>query len=367
MDRKEEMLIKEKRIHNLMNQMGLKGVLLKRQPNYSWLTAGGKNMVVISTDIGFSSLLITEKERFCIANRIEALRNMDEEGLKKLGFTLLQYEWYEGNEIDCIKKVISPEKVGCDVPVERMKFIGDQINRLRYSLTPPEIERYLWLGEKTSEAVESVLMEAKPNQTEAEITGELTRLLWRNRIDQVGFQAAADERVYKYRHPIPTERKIDKYVMLCVMARKWGLITTITRLLSFGKISDKLRKQYEDNVLIECSMIAKTRPGEKTKNIFLKAKELYEKFGYKDEWKLHHQGGAMGYDIRDYICNAQSSEIVQENQCFCWNPSISGTKSEDGFIAQKESFVFITRPVLFPTLKLNVEEFNFIRPAILEK
>jgi len=323
MDRKEEMLIKEKRIHNLMNQMGLKGVLLKRQPNYSWLTAGGKNMVVISTDIGFSSLLITEKERFCIANRIEALRNMDEEGLKELGFTLLQYEWYEGNEIDCIKKVISPEKVGCDVPVERMKFIGDQINRLRYSLTPPEIERYLWLGEKTSEAVESVLMEAKPNQTEAEITGELTRLLWRNRIDQVGFQAAADERVYKYRHPIPTERKIDKYVMLCVMARN--------------------------------------------KNIFLKAKELYEKFGYKDEWKLHHQGGAMGYDIRDYICNAQSSEIVQENQCFCWNPSISGTKSEDGFIAQKESFVFITRPVLFPTLKLNVEEFNFIRPAILEK
>jgi len=366
LDRKEEILIKENRVHSLMAQLNLKGVLLKRQPNYSWFTAGGKNMVVISTDIGFSSLLITEKERFCIANRIEAARNMEEEELRDLGFTLLEYEWFN-SEIDCIKKVISLEKVGCDIPVQGMKFIGEEISRLRYSLTPSEIERYLWLGEKTSEAVESVLMETKPGNTESEITGELARLLWRHRIDQIGFQAAADERVYKYRHPIPTERKINKYVMLCVMARKWGLITTITRLLSFGKVSEKLRKQYEDNVFIECSMISLTRPGEKTKNIFLKARELYEKLGYKDEWKLHHQGGAMGYDVRDYICNENSTETVIDNQCFCWNPSISGTKSEDAIIAKKDGFVFITKPILFPTLKLTVNGLDFIRPNILEK
>ena len=367
MTRKEEMLIKEKRIHNLMAELGLKGVLFKRQPNYSWFTAGGKNMVVIATDIGFSSLLITEKERFCIANRIEAARNMEEEGLRELGFTLLEYEWYEGSEIDCIKKVLPLEQIGCDIPLEGTKYIGDKINALRYSLTEPEIKRYLWLGEKTAEAVESVLMETKPGNTESEITGELTRLLWRQGINQMGFQAAADDRVYKYRHPIPTERKINKYVMLCVMARKWGLITTITRLLHFGKIPEKLRKQYEDNVFIECSMIALTRPGEKTKNIFLKAKELYEEMGYKGEWKLHHQGGAMGYDVRDYICNEKSEEVVQENQCFCWNPSISGTKSEDAIIAKKEGFVFVTKPILFPTLKLTVEGIEFTRPAILEK
>jgi len=366
-DRKEEIAIKEKRLRSLMDSLGLKGVLLKRQPNYSWFTAGGMNMVAISTDIGFSSLLVTDKERFCLANRIEASRNMEEEGLEDLGFSLLDYEWYQGNELDCVKKVVPINEIGCDIPLEGIRFIGDDINHLRYSLTPPEIERYLWLGEKTSEAVESILQEVNPGDTEAEITGELTRLLWKHRIDQVGFQAAADDRVYKYRHPIPTERPIEKYVMLCVMSRKWGLHTTITRLLSFTELSKEHRKQYEDNVFIECSMIAATRPGKKTGDIFEKARELYGTLGYKDEWKLHHQGGAMGYDIRDSICNAESTELVQENQCFCWNPSISGTKSEDGFIAQKDGFVFITKPVTFPTLKIQAGGIEFTRPNILER
>jgi Xaa-Pro aminopeptidase len=366
-DRREEIAIKEKRLRSLMSSKGLKGILLKRQPNYSWFTAGGMNMVAISTDIGFSSLLVTDKEKFCVANRVERYRNMEEEGLEDLGFSLLDYEWYEGSELECIKKVAPIKEIGCDIALEGMRFIGDDINCLRYSLTPPEIERYLWLGEKTSEAVESVLQKVNPGDTEAGITGELTRILWKDRIDQVGFQAAADDRAYKYRHPIPTERKIEKYVMLCVMSRKWGLITTITRFLNFGELSAKHRKQYEDNVFIECAMIAATRPGENTGNIFNKAKELYEELGYKGEWKLHHQGGAMGYDIREYICNAESTEQVQENQCFCWNPSISGTKSEDGFIAQKEGFVFITKPVLFPTLKIQAEGIEFIRPDILER
>jgi hypothetical protein len=46
---------------------------------------------------------------------------------------------------------------------------------------------------------------------------------------------------------------------------------------------------------------------------------------------------------------------------------MSGTKSEDGFIAQKEGFVFITKPVLFPTLKIQAEGIDFIRPNILER
>ncbi len=367
MNRKEEILLKENRIRKLMDSLGLKGIILKKQSNYSWFTAGGRNMVSISTDIGFSTILITLTDKYCIANRIEAERNMREEGLKSLGFSLVQYEWYENKELELIESIIPLNELGCDIPLEGTCFIGDKINELRYSLTPSEIERYLWLGEKTSEAIESVLMEIEPGNSEAEVIGELTKRLWRNNIDQVGFQAASDERAYMYRHAIPTERKIEKYLMLNVMSRKWGLITTITRIVHFGKIPEELMKQYKDNVFIECAMINATKPGKVTGDIFKEARDLYEKLGYSGEWELHHQGGAMGYEVRDFICNENSTDIVQKNQCFCWNPSISGTKSEDAIIAKDDGFIFITKPVIFPKLSLEIEDSNFIRPNILER
>jgi len=367
MNRKEEISIKEKRVRELMKSLGLEGIVFKKQSNFSWFTGGSINMVPICTEMGFTTILVTEKEKYLISNRIESARNMEEENLKDLGFNLLEYEWFESKEYDLIKKIVPSLNVGCDVSIYSLKNIEPQIKEIRYSLTSAEIERYLWLGEKTSEAIESVLMEVEFEHTEAEITGELAKRLWKSRIDPVGYQAAADERAYKYRHPIPTEKKTKKSLMLCVMARKWGLIATITRLLNFGEVSEKIRKQYRDNAYIECEMIAATNPGVKTNSIFNKACELYEELGYHNEWKLHHQGGAMGYDVRDYVCSSDSKEVVQENQVFCWNPSISGTKSEDAFITMKGGFKFITKPVLFPSLEIKVGDIIFHRPNILQK
>jgi hypothetical protein len=62
-----------------------------------------------------------------------------------------------------------------------------------------------------------------------------------------------------------------------------------------------------------------------------------------------------------------SEEQVLENQCFCWNPSISGTKSEDAIITQKRGHLFITRPMVFPTVKIELEGLTFKRPALLER
>jgi Xaa-Pro aminopeptidase len=367
MNRKEEIKVKEERVRELLDFLSLDGIIFKKQSNFSWFTGGSINMVPVITELGFTTILVTRKERYLISNRVESARNMEEEKLQDFDFNLLEYEWFESKEYDFIKKIVPSLNVGCDMSVYSFRNIEPQVKEIRYSLTPSEIERYLWLGEKTSNAIETVLMEIKPGQIEAEIAGELARLLWKHRIDPVGYQAAADERVYKYRHPIPTEKKIEKYLMLCVMARKWGLITTVTRLLNFGVLSEKVKKQYRDNVYIECAMIAATRPGEKTSKIFKRACDLYEELGYHDEWKLHHQGGAMGYDVRDYICSSESEEVVQQNQVFCWNPSISGTKSEDGFIAMKDGFKFITKPVLFPKIEVKVDGITFQRSAILER
>ena len=65
-----------------------------------------------------------------------------------------------------------------------------------------------------------------------------------------------------------------------------------------------------------------------------------------------------------------STEVIQENQCLCWNPTIAGkdygTKSEDAFVATKQGPVMITEPVLFPTLSVRAGGMEFTRPDILE-
>lgn len=365
MQRKQEIAIKLNRVRKFLQEKDLHALLLKKQPNFCWLTAGGLNMVGIATEMGVTSLLITDTECYVIANRIEANRMMVEEGLEDLGFKLLTHEWYENKEMDLVREIVGEGRIGADISVPSVSNLDDEIKKLRYELTPGEIERYLFLGSKVSTAIEKILTEIKPGDTEAEITGRLAAELWKDRIDPTGYMAAADERARLYRHPIPTLNKVNRYIMLCVNARYKGLILTITRFAHFGPVPTELQRQYRDNVEIECTMISKTEIGTPMNVPFLAGIDLYESKGYTDEWKLHHQGGAMGYYARDIRVAHNTEEKVRMNQAFCWNPSITGTKSEDGFIATAEGPVMITNPVVFPILEMEVGGIAFRRPDIL--
>ncbi|NLG84178.1 MAG: M24 family metallopeptidase [Firmicutes bacterium] len=367
MTRLEEVLVKEKRLHRLMEELGLQGILLKKQPNFSWFTAGGLNMVGMATEMGVTSLLITRKGRYVIANTIEANRMMQEEGLSELGFELLTHEWYLDREAELVTGVVGDlAEGGADTGFAGTRNLDGEIKRLRYSLTPAEIERYLFLGEKLSAALEKVIFnDLRPGDKESEVAGRLSAELWRERIDPTAFMVAADERAFLYRHPIPTQKKIEKYVMICVNARYKGLITTVTRLVHFGPPPPELLRQMEDNVEIECRMIAATKPGALAADVFQVAVRAYQELGYGDEWQKHHQGGAMGYYARDTRVTAATKEPVEENQAYCWNPSISGTKSEDGFIATSTGPIFITKPLRYPRIEKTVGGITFAKAGLL--
>lgn len=366
MDRREEVRIKLDRVRRFLEENNLSAVLIKKQPNFSWITAGGVNFVGMATELGVTSVLVTDKEQFVIANKIEARRMKDEE-VGDIGFEVIEYEWYEDKEMEIVKNIVGNGKLGCDIVLPNTEFVDNTFKRLRYELTDGEIERYKYLGEKLSRIVEEVLMyETRPGETEIEIAGKISAKLWKEGIEPTAFMVSSDDRIRNYRHPISKNKKIENLVMASVNARYKGLIATITRMAYFGEIPEKLRMQYRDNVEIECIMIAKTKIGEEMRIPVLAAIEEYEKRGYKDEWKLHHQGGSMGYYPRDIRVTPSTTEKICKNQAFCWNPSITGTKSEDGFIVTEDGPIMITKPIIFPTLKVEVEGMTFIKPDILE-
>ena len=366
MTRLEEVLIKEGRLRRLMAEKGLDGILLKKQPNFSWLTAGGLNMVGIATEMGMTSLLVTRSGRYVIANNIEAGRMLKEEGLGELGFELLTHAWHVDREAELVGKVAGDlSRVGSDSGFAGTRNVEGDVKKLRYSLTENEVERFLFLGDRLSRAVEKVALAVRPGDAECEIAGRVGAELWKDRIDPTGFQSAADERVSSYRHPIPTNRLIRKYLMISVNARYKGLISTITRIVHIGKPDPKLIRQFADTTEIECRMIEATRPGVPASVPFEAGLEAYRELGYADEWKLHHQGGAMGYYARDIKVTSETMDLVEENQAYCWNPSITGTKTEDGFIVTSAGPVMITRPVIFPVIEYKRNDVHILRPGLL--
>jgi Xaa-Pro dipeptidase len=363
----DEIREKERRIREFMRTKGLQALLLKRQANFSWLTGGGLNLVGITTEVGAASLLITEQGKTVISNNVEAPRMAAEEKLEAQGYEVRSFPWYEEREPSLVAEIVGTGRLGCDCPFPNAVVLTEEIARLRYSLTAGELVRYRWLGARVSAALETAVAATKRGEKESEVVGRLCNELWKDRIDPVTLMSAADERISLFRHPIPTEKKVERLLMVSVNARKAGLIVSLTRFVHFGKVPVEWRERYEANVWIDCMFMAATRPGVPAAEVLRKGIEAYCTKGYPEEWKLHHQGGSIGYTGRDYRTHLQTPDVIQENQAFTWNPSLTGTKSEDTILATSGGVEMITRPILYPTLSVEAGGIAFVRPDILEK
>lgn len=362
MNQKEERIVKLNRLYAIMDEKGLNAIYLKRQDNFAWLTCGGINYVGLG-EMGNCGLLVTRKgENYAITNNIEAPRMRDEERLEEMGFSICAGIWHDvGFEVKIIRE-IAGDKVGYDYGAN--KNIANEVKLSRFSLTEAEIERYREGGYLTARAVEETISSVRPGDTEHETVGHLVGIIRSHGMDVVSAMCAADERISNYRHPVPGDKKITKRVQLGGNFRYKGLIICCTRLLNFELITPKLRTQYLANVEIDCTLMAASRPGVKFSDVLEIGRQAYAARGYADEFNKHHQGGPIGYAGRDYRVDFNTPGVIAENQAFCWNPSITGTKSEDTIIAAKDGVLPVSRPVIAPTITLNIEGQTFIRPDI---
>lgn len=362
---RDEIILKKNRVRELLDSLGLGGVYIKRQSNYAWLTGGGRNLVGIATELGVSGALITPEREYVVCNNIEAPRMIEEESIEEQGYEVRSFPWHEDRE-SAIVGELTDGPLGSDVAFPGAKDVAKDLAFLRYTLTPWEVERYRRVGYLTSKAIEEITADIRPGDRECTVVGRLAARLWDEGLDYITIFCAADDRIARFRHPLATDRQVEQRAMLCVNARKWGLIVSLTRFIQFGKVASDIRRKYDANVLIDCTLMANTIPGRPAAEAFRKGIEAYKEAGFDGEYELHHQGGAIGYEGRDYKVTFDSQQIVQENQGFTWNPSITGSKSEDTMLATKDGPVLLSKPVTFPVLEQVVDGHRFERPDILE-
>jgi antitoxin VapB len=156
--------------------------------------------------------------------------------------------------------------------------------------------------------------------------------------------------------------------MLVTCGRRSGLIAAITRLVHFGEPDDTLKERHRAVCDVDAAMILATVPDRPVTDALAAAREAYAANGFPDEWKLHHQGGATGYRPREYLVTPDTTEKVYADQAFGWNPSITGTKSEDTILVGEEGVAFITAPTAtWPTLTVERDGTTIERADILVK
>ncbi|MBU4227530.1 M24 family metallopeptidase [bacterium] len=359
----DELKVKKNRIYHLLENKGLDGIILVKNSNIAWLTSGMENRVVFTNEEGAVRLIVLKDKILVLTNNIEAERVIKEEGLGKKDFQLMVNQWYEE---DSLNDLISKYRLGADCYLPGVNNLQEEIKELRFSLLPGEIKKYRILGRETSQIMSKICKNTRIGETENEIRGRLAQKLWGKNINSHLILIGSDERIFAYRHPIPKDKKIRKYVMVVVCAEREGLIVNITRFVYFGIIPQELKEKLWAVAKVDASFILNTKIGVKVADIFQNAISAYKEVDYPDEWKLHHQGGATGYETRDYITTPDSPQIVQPNQAFAWNPSIKGAKSEDTILVTEKGYEIITDDPDWPKIEINYKGKKIARPAILQ-
>jgi Xaa-Pro aminopeptidase len=310
------------RLRAALDRRGAPAALLGLRRNFAWLTAGGEGHIVLATEQAVVSLLVTRDEVVALTENIEAARIAEEE-LAGLEIETIAVPWWEKGSI----QREAERRVG-STPLDDADLEDDLIP-LRTVLSPFDRRRLAQLGQIGREAVEGALGEVTPGMTEHELAAALIGRL--RGVQAPVVLAAADDRIARYRHPLPTSTPIRRRIMLVLVAERWGLHVALTRIAELDEPSADLAARIAAVAEVERAVHEATRPGITLGAVFDAARAAYAAAGFPEEWRDHHQGGTIAYQGRETIVRPDDPTPIEPGMAFAWNPSIAGAKAEDTF------------------------------------
>ena len=334
------------------------GILLTRTNNFAMATGGKRNYIYMFSDEGSNSLFVTKDGHvYFVGSTIEEPRVMEEE-LGVLGCEAKGFLWFDTNAAECVRKEFSGVLVSDDGSLG--EDVNGKLSVLRSLLTTDELEKYRRLGKVAAEAMSATLEATKAGQPEADVAAKLIAEGVKRRCQVPVALVAADERIAKFRHPLPTEgllipgslqeRTLRGYVMVVGCFLKEGLVASITRFKKVGDIDASIPGAFARICAVDALMQEASVGGKTLGDVFAVCQKAYADYGFPvNEWHNHHQGGATGYagrtckgspgspfPILDSVWAPRVKAIagvdVQFGNAFAWNPSGVGVKSEDTFI-----------------------------------
>jgi len=330
-----------------MKHKGLDARVLRRKPNLAWAIAGRAH-VPTTIDAACFDLIITHEGATAITNVVEAPRLITEELPSEA--TVKVIKWSEGRD----PQLPTGTKIGSDQPGADRIDLGTEIEIIRASLIESDVARYKEICSDAAIALGNAMKQVVSSDREIDVAGLITHALWQADLEIAFLGVAGQDRVHKFRHPLPTSAVVGNRVSASTCAKRKGLIASVTRIVSFEPISDVMAKDYEAIFKVEAAMLDATVVGKPFSDPINAAIAAYPANGFdSDEWTKHHQGGPTGFLPRDWPANTGSARLIANNQPIAWNPTGKGFKAEDTIIATNSGVKILSMDPDWPSFEVN--------------
>ncbi len=357
---------KEHRLWKGLQEKQLDGVLISRRSNFSWITGGGDSHIFLASEAGAESLLITPRGKYLLAHTMDGERMLDEE-IAGQGWVLRQYSWFEGREA-ILDNLTQAMQIGCDIPNPGFTFLDEAFWRcLEFPLLPVEVDRVREIGRLAEAAMYQVGSSIQPGETELEIGGRLSHAFIQRGLYPDVLLVGSDERLYKYRHCLPTPKPIKNLVLMHVAGQKYGLHANITRTVHFGPRSQELNQRHYAVSYIHNQVLAHLKPGYPYRDLLQVIKDSYSEAGFPDEWQGHFQGGAAGYEACYPLMLLDPGAEIGENEAYDWLITVPGTKSEELSLLTDRGVEIPSVVGNWPTLQFFTGGISIRLPDIFER
>ncbi|HEV8045406.1 MAG TPA: M24 family metallopeptidase [Rubrobacter sp.] len=331
---------RNEKLRSLMQERGLGALVLRRPANFAWYTGGADNRVDRGDPLGVAAILLTAESVYVLTDNIEAPRMRAEQ---TPDMEVVEHPWHEGPAAP-LEELVGGSLVGTDFPSGIGQDVSAGVAPLRYVLDADAVERYRRLGADAAEAVSEAASALTPETDEIEAAAELAAACRRRGMFSPVLLAASEERLARYRHPIPRGGALGGRAMLVVCAERGGLFANLTRIMDFEEPDPETARRQEACAEILRRMREEaTRPGRTLADAFVDCRLFYAEAGFPDGWKYHHQGGTTGYASREVIATPDAHQEIRTGQAFAWNPSLEGAKTEETFVLGEDGPEVLTR------------------------
>jgi antitoxin VapB len=347
-------VLKISRARGLLEKHQADALLLRRVSSFAWATCGAASYINTATTEGGASLLITREHYYLATNNIEAPRLEQEALLANQGWEFCVSPWRDPQAE--LMRLTRGLNLIADGAYPLAKDISPEVARLRAHLTTAEGEQFKHLASLCAQAMDGAARSVKPGMSEYQIAALLGHAAQERGVQPIVNLIATDERIFRFRHPLPTDKKLERYALLVLSGRKWGLVCSISRLVHFGPIPEDVQRRIDATMQVNAALIAHTRPERSLGEVFQEGQAAYARVGFADEWQQHHQGGVVGYEPREYLGMPGAADRIAVGQALAWNPSIAGAKVEDTILVGPQNNEILTLIPGWPVAAVQVPD-----------